>query len=152
HQMMSYLKHPYRNPVLGWPEDVARIAVDDLVSFYRDHYRPDGAVLVLAGDVEPAVAMERIEAHFGAIDGARRRRPSLTVDEPVQRGRRDFPLLEAETLSRGLLGWHTVPRAHPDAPALDVLADVICAGRRSRLWQALVETEKLATWIEATHM
>ena len=73
-QTLCYLKHPYRNPILGWPEDVARIGVDDLRAFYREHYRPDGAVLVLAGDVEPAVAMERIEAHFGAIDGGRRGR------------------------------------------------------------------------------
>ena len=152
HQTMSYLKHPYRNPVLGWPEDVARIGVEDLRAFYREHYRPAGAVLVLAGDVEPAVAMERIEAHFGAIVGGRRPRAAMTFDEPVQRGRRDFTLIEAESLSRGLMGWHTVPRGHRDSPALDVLADLLCAGRRSRLWHALVEQEKLATWVEATHM
>jgi zinc protease len=152
HQMMSYLKHPYRNPVLGWPKDVAQIGVDDLVLFYREHYRPTGAVLVLAGDIEPDMAMERIEAHFGGIAGGCRHRQPLAFDEPAQSGRREFTLIEAESLSRGLMGWHTVPRAHQDSPALDVLADLLCAGRRSRLWQALVEKEKLATWIEAVHM
>ncbi len=152
HQTMSYLKHPYRNPVLGWPEDVARIGVEDLKAFYREHYRPAGAVLVLTGDVEPAVAMERIEAHIGAIDGERRPRIASTFDEPIQRGRREFTLIEAESLTRGLMGWHTTPRDHHDTPALDVLADLLSAGRRSRLWQALVEQEKLATWVEATHV
>ena len=54
-------------------------------------------------------------------------------------------------MPRGLLGWHTVPRGHRDGPALDVLADLLSAGRRSRLWQALVEQDKLATWVEAAH-
>jgi zinc protease len=151
HQMASYLKHPYRNPVLGWPEDLARISVADLWAFYCDHYRPDGAVLVLAGDIEPAWAVERIEDHFGAIQRGMRPRSNRLCHEPRQQGRREFTLVEAESLTRGLLGWHTVPRGHRDAPALDVLADLVGAGRRSRLWQALVDRARLATWVEATH-
>src|SRR6059058_65051 len=47
HLALAYLRHPYRNPILGWPEDLARIEVGDLRDFYRRHYRPDGAVLVV---------------------------------------------------------------------------------------------------------
>ena len=151
HELTSYVKHPYRNPVLGWPEDVARISLDDLVAFYQAHYRPDGAVLVLAGDVEPAAALEKIEAHFGSLSRGVGSRQTRSCDEPPQIGRRAFTLAEAETLPRGLLGWHTVPRGHRDTAALDVLADLLGAGRRSRLWQALVEQDKLATWVEASH-
>ena len=60
-------------------------------------------------------------------------------------------LADSESVARGLLGWRTVPRAHPDAPILDVLADLLCGGRRSRLWQSLVETDKVATWVETAH-
>ncbi|HMF38802.1 MAG TPA: pitrilysin family protein, partial [Isosphaeraceae bacterium] len=151
HELTSYVTHPYRNPVLGWPEDVARISLDDLVAFYRAHYRPDGAVLVLAGDVEPATALEKIEAHFGLLSRGVGSRPTRSCDDPPQIGRRAFTLVEAETLSRGLLGWHTVPRGHRDTAALDVLADLLGVGRRSRLWQALIEQDKLATWVEASH-
>ena len=151
HELTSYVTHPYRNPVLGWPEDVTRISLEDLSAFYQTHYRPDGAVLVLAGDVEPAAAMEQIEAHFGAIRPGSEPRPNRVVEEPPQTERRGFTLAEAEALPRGLLGWHTVPRGHRDTAALDVLADLLGAGRRSRLWQALVEQDKLATWVEAAH-
>jgi zinc protease len=151
HELTSYLKHPYRNPVLGWPEDVARISLDDLMSFYESHYRPDGAVLVVAGDVEPAAALEKIEAHFGSLRRGAGPRVPRSCDEPPQIGRRAFTLAEAEALPRGLLGWHTVGRGHRDTAALDVLADLVGAGRRSRLWQALVERDKLATWVEAAH-
>ena len=128
HELTSYVTHPYRNPVLGWPDDVARISLEDLFAFYQTHYRPDGAVLVLAGDVDPAAAMDQIEAHFGAIRPGGVSRPDRVVDEPTQTERREFTLAEAEALPRGLLGWHTVPRGHRDTAALDVLADLLGAG------------------------
>ena len=56
-----------------------------------------------------------------------------------------------ETIARGLFGWHTVPRGHADMAALDVLADLFTLGLRSRLWDALVELERVATGVEANH-
>ena len=40
HLALSYLRHPYRNPVLGWPDDLERITVDDLRRFYRRPLSP----------------------------------------------------------------------------------------------------------------
>ena len=56
-----------------------------------------------------------------------------------------------EAVVRGLLGWRTAPRGHVDVAALDVLADLLCCGRRSRLWQSLVETDGLCVWVEVAH-
>ena len=58
HLTTSYVRHPYRNPILGWPDDLERITTADLKSFYREHYRPDGAVLVIVGDVDPDRALD----------------------------------------------------------------------------------------------
>ncbi|WP_165248653.1 M16 family metallopeptidase [Paludisphaera soli] len=151
HQALSYLRHPYRNPVLGWPRDLASITVDDLEAFYRRHYRPDGAVVVFAGDLDPERALDRVEERFGPIPPGATPRLRADGDESPQSGRRDFVLAEADALPRGIFGWHTVPSHHADAPALDVLADVLSAGRRSRLWRSLVEDVHLAGWVEALH-
>ncbi len=113
HLAVSYLRHPYRNPILGWPEDAARIGVDDLERFYRRHYRPDGAVLVVVGDVEPERALDRVAAVFGGIPPGQ---------QPVRRRRRrsrasragaTSTLVEPDGVARGLLGWRTVPRGPP---------------------------------------
>ena len=149
HLAQSYLRHPYRNPILGWPEDLAGITLDDLRRFYQLHYRPDGAVLVVVGDVEPQFALDRIEAHFGTLPRGEPRRQRSPINEPRQTGRRDFVLHESDSVARALLGWHTVPKGHPDGPALEVLSDILTCGRRSRLWDALVEREKLATYVDA---
>ncbi len=149
HLALAYIHHPYRNPILGWPDDLSRISIDDLKSFYEAHYRPDGAVLVVVGDVDPKTALDRVGTHFGPIAPGARVRPKTAVSEPTQGGRRDFTLSESESVARGLFGWHTVPRGHADGPALDVLSDVLACGRRSRLWDALVERGRLATWVDA---
>jgi len=151
HLALTYLRHPYRNPIVGWPDDIARIGVDDLVTFYQTHYRTDGAVLVVVGDVDPEPALDSICRQFADLPAGTGPRPRPAVVEPRQNGRRDFVLSESESAVRGLLGWRTVPRGHGDAPALDVLADLLCCGRRSRLWQSLVDTGQTATWIEAAH-
>ena len=148
HQALSLLRHPYRNPILGWPEDLATIAAEDLEAFHRRGYRPDGAVLVLAGDVDPARVLARAEACFGAIPPGRTRGRGAEA-EPLQAGRRDFTIEEPDVQPRAILGWRAAPGGHPDAPALDVLADVLASGRCSRLWRTLVEDRRLAAWVEA---
>ncbi len=149
HLALSYLVHPYRNPVLGWPDDLRRASVADLRGFYDTHYRPDGAVMIVVGGVEPSRVFDRVEAHFGVLKRGTVVLPNLEVAEPRQAGRRDFTLRESDAVARGLLGWHSVPRDHPDVPALDVLSDILTCGRRSRLWDALVERGRLATYVDA---
>jgi zinc protease len=142
---VAYLRHPYRNPILGWPDDLARIEGGDLRDFYAQHYRPDGAVMVVVGNLEPEDALDRLAEHFGALSPGDGERSVALCDEPRQTGRRDFTLVESESTARGLLGWHTVPLGHPDGPALDILSDLLTCGRRSRLWNTLVERERVAT-------
>ncbi|MBX6315774.1 MAG: insulinase family protein, partial [Isosphaeraceae bacterium] len=150
HLAVSYLVHPYRNPVLGWPDDLRRATIEDLTRFYDAHYRPDGAVLVIVGAVDPQRALERVEAHFGHLERGGIERPPPPAAEPAQNGRRDFTLIESEAVARALFGWHSVPRGHADSPALDVLSDLLACGRRSRLWGALIERERVATWVDAS--
>ncbi len=149
HLALAYLRHPYRNPILGWPDDLAGISVDDLREFYHLHYRPDGAVLVVVGDVEAERALDAVGAAFGPIARGQTARPRIEGSEPRQTGRREFTLNESEGVARGQFGWHSVPRGHPDGPALDVLSDLLCCGRRSRLWDMLIERERIATWVDA---
>ena len=148
HLGATYTRHPYRNPILGWPDDLARLSVADLKSFYREHYRPDGAVLVVVGDVDPDRALDAAEGRFAGLSPGPERTAPIAIEEPRQIGRRDFELIDPESVPRGLFGWHSVPFGHPDGPALDVLSDLLTCGRRSRLWDALVERDRLATWVE----
>lgn len=150
HLAVTYLRHPYRNPILGWPDDLARIRTEDLRDFYGRYYRPNGAVLVVVGDVQPEEALRSVETHFASLPRGNSNRTPPPLIEPRQMGRRDFTLVDSESAARALFGWHSVPRGHSDGPALDVLSDLLTCGRRSRLWNELVERQKVATWVDAS--
>ena len=144
-----YARHPYRNPIVGWPEDLARISARDLRAFYREHYRPDGAVMVIAGEVDPGRTLDRVSEVMGRVPRGEFERRRRVVDEPPQVGRREFVIEDAESGARGVLAWRTAPRGDDDAVALDVLADLLCGCRQARLWERLVESGRLATWVDA---
>ncbi len=116
HLAVSYLRHPYRNPILGWPEDAARIGVEDLTRFYRQHYRPDGAVLVVVGGGEGDRVLDRISKVFEGIPkGAGPRTPRMAA-EPRQSGRRDFALREPDGVARGSWAGGPCRGAIPTSP------------------------------------
>lgn len=58
--------HPYGHPVDGTPASLQRITRADLVALHRARYRPDNAVLLLAGDLDAATALRLAARHFGA--------------------------------------------------------------------------------------
>ena len=150
HLALSYLRHPYRNPILGWPEDLASIDAEALRGFHARHYRPDGAVLVIAGDIRVSNAIRAVERAFGAIAPGIDRVARPEIAEPRQAGRREFRLNEPESVARGLLGWHSVGSSHPLRAPLEILSDLLTTGRRSRLSDALVEKTRLATWVDSS--
>ncbi len=62
--------HPYRHPTIGYMEDLDRATLDDVSGFFRAHYGPANATLVVAGDVEVRSAIDRVRYWFGDIKGA----------------------------------------------------------------------------------
>lgn len=90
----AFRAHPYRHPTIGWIDDLRSMTRDDLYAYYRRHYVPSNATLVVVGDVDTDEVLRGAEKHFGAIPSgtpADRRRPA----EPKQVGERRV-LLERE--------------------------------------------------------
>ncbi|MDW8270465.1 MAG: pitrilysin family protein, partial [Anaerolineae bacterium] len=64
---LSFVRHPYRNPVIGWKEDLQRLTRDDLYRHYRTYYVPNNAVIAAVGDFETDAMLDRIAAWFGPL-------------------------------------------------------------------------------------
>jgi predicted Zn-dependent peptidase len=71
--------HPYAHPILGYPEDLARLAPEDLREFFETHYTPDNMVVLVGGDVDPAEVFRLAETYFAGLPRAGRQRPPLPV-------------------------------------------------------------------------
>ncbi len=63
-----YLNHPYGIPIIGWRHEMEALTREDALEFYRTYYAPNNAILVVAGDVEPAEVERLAKEHFGQLE------------------------------------------------------------------------------------
>nr|WP_173514825.1 pitrilysin family protein [Sinorhizobium psoraleae] len=138
---------PYRIPVIGWLQEMDKLNWTDAAEFYDLYYRPNNAVLVVAGDVEPETVKALAEKTYGKVAAG----PSLTRTRPVepeQNARRTVTVRDPRVSVPGLSTHWVVPSYHTaeagEAEALDLLAEILGGGNRSRLYQTLVVKQGIA--------
>jgi len=147
-----YVASPYHNPTIGWLPEVSKLTRADAVAFYKAHYKPGNAVVVVAGDVEPEAVLAMARRIYGAIPGEPVG-PRLRTPEPEPIAARRVVLKDARAttpqVSRDYLApsYHTAPKG--EAEALDVLGQILGGGPTSRLYRALVVDEKVAAYAGA---
>ncbi|MET0270774.1 MAG: pitrilysin family protein, partial [Sphingomonas sp.] len=141
--------HPYRHSTIGSMADLDRASLDDVKNWFRQHYGPNNAVLVLAGDIDAATARPLVERYFAAIPrGPETARPAVTVPSlpaPVDRVMKD-----RVATTRLYRNWAGPGVDDPDAVPLDIALTVIGGLSSSRLDNALVRQEKTAVGVSAS--
>ncbi len=136
----AFSAHPYHWPVIGWRSDVEAVANrrDVIYSYYRKHYMPNNAIVVMVGDFDTKKAVGIVQKQFGVY-------PAGTLDthyitpEPPQRGERRVVLKRPGTTGQVLIGYHVPETGQPDHYVLDVMSQILSGGRSARLYQSLVE-------------
>ncbi|OGA26125.1 MAG: peptidase M16 [Betaproteobacteria bacterium RIFCSPLOWO2_02_FULL_67_26] len=140
--------HPYRNPVIGWMNDLENMRVEDARDFYRRWYAPNNAVAVVVGDVVPEDVFALVEKHFGAIP-ARELPPRKPQDEPPQLGVRRVTVKAPAELPYMVMTFRVPPLRDAGADwepyALEMLAAVLDGGQAARLPRTLVREERVAS-------
>ncbi|HZL60485.1 MAG TPA: pitrilysin family protein [Stellaceae bacterium] len=142
-----YLNHPYRIPVIGWPQEMSVLTSAEARDFYRTWYAPNNAVLVISGDVDPTRVKALAEKYFGPIPGhpvpkrARASEPPRVASETLTM---KSPRVTEPSWLRAYLAPSYTSGAREQAYALQVLAEVLGGGDTSRLYKELVVDKKLA--------
>lgn len=140
---IAFLAHPYRSPTVGWMEDIRRLSVEELRTFYRTYYVPNNALVVAAGDFKAPALLEKIRQHFGAIPRSADPPPVQAV-EPKQNGERRVTVRKEARLPLVFVGYQVPNHASKDAPALELLSTILSEGRSSRLYRRLVYEQEIA--------
>lgn len=141
----AYLWHNYGKSTIGSKEDIELVPIENLQAFYRKYYQPDNAVLTVAGKFDEKKTLAMINEYFGVIPRPTRvLQPTYTV-EPTQDGERHVTLKRTGDVQVTAAGYHIPAGAHPDYPAVNVLADVLTNEPSGRLYKALVETKKASS-------
>lgn len=140
--------HPYGHDTIGSMADLDAASLDTVKNWFRNHYAPNNAVLVLAGDIDVATAKPLVEKYFGAIKAGPK---TVTRPAPVP----TLPAPKSETIKDRVAAvmvsryWAIPGGDHPDAAALGVAGAVLGGLASSRLDNALVKKEKLAVNVSA---
>ncbi len=141
--------HPYGRPVLGTSESIRGVSREAVLAYYRRHYVPSNATLVVTGSVDP----ERTAAHVRQVAGAWEfrsapgldARPAPTLDS-VERVQESRPLQQTYV---GMV-WRGPLVPAEDVYVVELLASILGGGRSSRLHQALRERLGLVSSISAS--
>src|SRR5580765_4851963 len=140
----AFLWHNYGHSTIGARSDIENVPIDRLQAFYRRHYQPDNAVLLVAGKFDEPKTLATIQSLFGGIPKPERELPRIYTQEPVQDGERSVTLRRTGDVAEALAGYHVPAGSHPDIAPMDVLLQVLADSPSGRLYAALVETKKAA--------
>ncbi|MEM9581524.1 MAG: pitrilysin family protein [Pseudomonadota bacterium] len=125
----QYLNHPYGVPIIGWRHEMEDLTREDALEFYETFYAPNAAILVVAGDVDPAEVEALAKEHYGPLDP--------TVDLPVRERPQEPPQLAERRIKfedprvsqpyviRTYLAPERDSGDQETAAALTVLADIL---------------------------
>ncbi len=145
--------HPYGRPVIGYVDTLRAMTVDQMRAYYRRYYRPENAVLVVCGDVQTKPALKLVRKHFGSI-----KPEPVSPDQDVFRRAPVEPCAEKRLTCRWdddarrlCMAWPTVKVGTDEDYALDLVTVILATGRRSRLYQRLVQDEGLALSISLSN-
>jgi predicted Zn-dependent peptidase len=147
---LAYSTHPYQWNTIG--KEISHIEeaeMADVRAFFRKHYAPQNAVLVVAGAVAFDEVKRLAEKWFGPIEGGPRYERQLP-QEPVQTEARHAETTAAVPLSALYKAYHMPARLDPRYHAVDLLADLLGRGKSSRLHQKLVKEQALFNNISAS--
>ncbi len=143
-----YQNQPYRIPVIGWMQEMEQLNRTDAKAFYDHYYTPNNAVLVVAGDVEPETVKKLAEKTFGKLERGPALPPRIRPVEPEQNTQRTVTLRDTRVSVPSFSTQWVVPsyhsQQHGEAEALDLLAEILGGGTRSRLYQQLVVKQGIA--------
>lgn len=139
----AFRRHPYRWPTIGWMQDIRGFTVRDCQAFYRTHYAPNNATLVIAGDFEEKKALALVQRRYGGLSRARVPRPK-PVKEPVQRAERIVQFPAPTPTPKLLLGYRAPAFSDPHTAPLVVANELLFGGRSSRLHRILCVDREIA--------
>lgn len=140
--------HPYAHTVIGSMEDLNAASLEDVQQWFRNHYGPNNAVIVLAGDVDAQTALAKVEKYFGDIPPGP---PVGRFDRWIAKrtGEQREMMQDRVPQARIYKVWN-VPEAYSEEiDYLTLVTDVLTDGKNSRLYKRLVYDDQIATDVAA---
>jgi predicted Zn-dependent peptidase len=145
---MAYKVHPYRWPTIGKvPKHVEDATIEDVKSFFYKYYRPNNAILVVAGNVKAAEVRKLAQKWFGEIPPGSKHLRELPQEPPQKR--LEKRINEGNVPVDALyLAFHMPSRYQREYYVVDLISDILGNGSSSRLYRNLLKEQELFSSID----
>jgi zinc protease len=143
------LGHPYSWTVIGKMQDLDAASMSDVQEWFKTYYGPNNTTVVIAGDVTPEVARQKVEKYYGEIPAG----PPIAKQEAwiaKRTGTHRGWVQDRVPQARIYRIWNVPQYGSPEEAQLDLAAQVLGRGKTSRLYKRLVYTDQIATSATAT--
>jgi predicted Zn-dependent peptidase len=146
---LIYNVHPYKWATIGKEiKHIEDATMEDVKAFFKAHYNPSNAVLVVAGDVEVEQVKALAEKWFEPIDAGVKPKRNLPVEPPQTEYRsltveRDIPI---NSIYRA---YRMCARTDAEYHTVDLISDILSRGNSSRLYKNLIKDKQLFSDIHA---
>ena len=144
-ESLMYQTHPYHHPVIGYKEELERLAPEGMRAYYERHYGPNRACLTVVGAINKKRTRARIKELFGSIPPVEERK--IAICEPEPPGERRATLRTPHSVSRLCLAFPTCRMGERDDYALDLIAHDLGNSKNSRLYRRLVVKDQLVSYV-----
>lgn len=146
---LAYKVHPYKWATIGKkPEHIKEANLSDVRNFYSKHYKPDNAVLTIAGNINPVHAFELVHKWFGDISSSMGSN-GVVSQEPKQEGSRRDEVFGKWPMDAIYKAYHMPAKGNRDYVSADLVGDLLGRGKSSRLYQSLVKDRQVFNNINA---
>jgi predicted Zn-dependent peptidase len=138
--------HPYHHSLIGSMEDLTAASLDDVRAFFTAYYRPNNAVLTIAGDFDRDEAMEMVNRHFGPIEKgpAPPPLPDMSLPDVFGQWKREV-VPDSGMLPRLFLAFRSPVFGSDDYHAASVAGAILGSRKGSRLYRSLVRDRQVAS-------
>jgi zinc protease len=141
--------HPYSWTTIGSEKDLDAATLADVRNWFRSYYGPNNAVLVVAGDIDPATLKAKIEHYFGGLPPGPPVPHVKSWTAPMI-GSKHLVVEDHVPLPRVYLVWNVPGDGVRDSVMLQLFAELLGGGRDSRLYKRLVYTDQIASSVSAS--
>ena len=146
---LIYNVHPYRWATIGKEiKHIEDATMEDVKAFFKEHYNPSNAVLVVAGDVEVEQVKTLAEKWFEPIDAGIKPKRNLP-EEPPQTEYRTLTVERDVPISSIYRAYRMCARTDEEYHTVDLLSDILSRGNSSRLYKNLIKDKQLFSDINA---
>ena len=148
----AFTYHPYHWTPIGFKDDIKNWDIKDIKKFHKMFYRPDNAIVIVAGDIDSETVFKKAQEEFDHIKNPKEKIRVNHQIEPVQDGAKRINIKKDSEVEMVAIAYKIPAFNNPDQVALSALSELISSGKSSKLQELLVDKKKMVNQVYAYNM